>query len=347
MSAISVSPSPSSQLVARNLELFNGKKLLVAGAMEDHFINELADHCAALHAFTTDFRLFSALEASSKYQIDFAAHFASEEKFETLLVYLPKAKIEAQYLLANLLPLLEQDAAIYLVGDNRGGIKSAPKTLANFGSNMVKLDSARRCSIMSMQPNPNITEFNINEWLNRFEIQINEHSLTVCSLPGVFSFGELDKGTELLLANLKLPLRNNLLDFGCGAGVIAAYLLSQSPDLSADLVDINALALESARLTLEANSLTAKVYPSDVYSNVEGRFKIIISNPPFHAGLNTHYGATEDFIKQARGHLKIKGRLIIVANKFLRYEPIIKQTFNHCETLKEDNKFKLLSNYAK
>lgn len=64
------------------------------------------------------------------------------------MILLPKAKAEAHYLLANLLPHLRSGSDIFLVGDNRGGINGADKLLAQYASHCQKLDSARRCSLI-------------------------------------------------------------------------------------------------------------------------------------------------------------------------------------------------------
>jgi 16S rRNA (guanine1207-N2)-methyltransferase len=60
---------------------------------------------------------------------------------------MPKAKAEAQYLLAMMTPLLESGADLFLAGENRGGINGADKLLAPYGEKPIKRDSARRCSL--------------------------------------------------------------------------------------------------------------------------------------------------------------------------------------------------------
>ena len=107
------------------------------------------------------------------------------------------------------------------------------------------------------------------------------------------------------------------------------------------MVDISALALESSRRTLAINGLEGKVYPSDVYSDVSTRFQHIVSNPPFHAGLKTFYAATEQFLAKAPEFLLPHGSLTIVANAFLRYQPILETHFKRTEVISSDAKFKV------
>ena len=75
------------------------------------------------------------------------------------------------------------------------------------------------------------------------------------------------------------------------------------PNAQITMTDIHAMALESARKTLSENQLQGKVYASDVFSDIEGKFDLIISNPPFHDGIDTAYRAVTELITQAKWHL--------------------------------------------
>ena len=44
---------------------------------------------------------------------------------------------------------------------------------------------------------------------------------------------------------------------------------------------------KASRATLAANGIEGEVFASNVFSEVNGRFDMIISNPPFHDGLQT------------------------------------------------------------
>ncbi|WP_413692365.1 class I SAM-dependent methyltransferase [Psychromonas sp. KJ10-2] len=134
-----------------------------------------------------------------------------------------------------------------------------------------------------------VSEFKQQQWIKEYPLNINNISLTIVSLPGVFSFGELDKGSELLLKNLPENLSGQGLDFGCGAGVLSCYLLKKHTQLSLDLIDVNVYALASAKLTLEKNALKANVFASDVFSKVNKEYDLLLSNPPFHSGQKTNY----------------------------------------------------------
>ena len=54
---------------------------------------------------------------------------------------------------------------------------------------------------------------------------------------------------------------------------------------------------------------------------------MIISNPPFHDGMQTSLDAAQTLIRGAVRHLNSGGELRIVANAFLPYPDVLDETF--------------------
>ena len=175
----------------------------------------------------------------------------------------------------------------------------------------------------------------------RYELTLSDGPLQVLSLPGVFSHGRLDVGSALLLENLDGLPSGHILDFGCGAGVLGAALKRRYPDSQITLLDVDAFAVESSRLTLAANGLQANVINGDGIDAAPKGLNAILSNPPFHQGVHTHYQATEHLLRQASRHLASKGELRLVANSFLKYPPLIEQHLGPCQTLADAKGFRI------
>lgn len=135
-----------------------------------------------------------------------------------------------------------------------------------------------------------------------------------------------------------------MLDFGCGAGVITAALLKANPDLELECVDINAMALASCELTLAANGMQAKVYASDGLTQTQGMFDAIISNPPFHDGLDSTTEIATRFVQESEAQLKSGGIFQIVANRHLPYSDTIAKFFKTVNVAAENNKYKIYAN---
>jgi 16S rRNA (guanine1207-N2)-methyltransferase len=340
--------SNPSKLLQRNESLFAGRKLLVAGNITDSYTTTLAELSATSTFCYNNYRYFAQNERKNNLQAEsesvFTANFKNEndQAFDLLLIFIPKAKKETQYILANLTPYLSDNAHIVLVGEKACGIKSASSLLTPYCSQVNSLDSARHCSLLFGQLTKKVAAFDQKQWIKEYDLKINDTILKINTLPGVFSYGELDTGTHLLLNNMPEKMQGSLLDFGCGAGVIACYLKQKHTDLQVDLIDISAFALASAELTFTKNKLEGNVFASDILSCVDKKYNHIVSNPPFHSGKKTDYSATETLIEKSPDFLKKSGSLTLVANHFLKYEPLLNKTFSVVTTKDETTKFKIL-----
>ncbi|MEZ8823631.1 16S rRNA (guanine(1207)-N(2))-methyltransferase RsmC [Vibrio amylolyticus] len=326
-----------SQIAQRQLAYFKGKHVLVAGEAEDLFPLELVDHCESVSIYTTNYGYYRQVKTHSQLSCYFGAELTESTQADMILLYWPKAKAEAEFLLAMLLSKLGRETEIVVVGENRSGVRSIEKMFKAYGP-ITKFDSARRCSFYWGQCLEQPARFSLDDWYKSYQVTYNNQDLTIKSLPGVFSHGEFDVGSKLLLDTLP-TLKGKVLDFGCGAGVLSAVMASQNPNIELESCDISALAVASTKQTLLANGLTGNVFASDVYSDCSQDYQFIISNPPFHSGLDTSYSATETLLAEAPSKLKHMGQLVIVANSFLKYIPIIESAFGHCETLNKTNKF--------
>ncbi len=336
-----MSYSAASQITQRQLAYFEGKHVMVAGELTDDFPLELVKHCASTSIFTTNYGYYKKFENADNIRCYFGAELIEKTNADMILLYWPKAKAEAEYLLAMLLAKLGTGTEIIVVGENRSGVKSIEKMFDAFGP-INKFDTARRCSFYWGQCTESVPNFTLQDWFKEYQVQFEQHTIEVRSLPGVFSHGEFDKGSELLLQTLP-PLRGHVLDFGCGAGVLGSVMKKLNPSIHLDMVDISALAIASSIETLKANNLQGRVFASDVYSDTKENYQFIVSNPPFHAGLKTHYSSTEDLLENAPKNLTHQGQLILVANSFLQYPPIIERAFGECTVLNKNNKFKIYS----
>lgn len=169
-------------------------------------------------------------------------------------------------------------------------------------------------------------------------------SLHLRSLPGVFSYDRLDPGTELLLEHLPDAAGRRVLDVGCGYGLIGLLAALNGAE-RADLVDVNLLAVDSARENAEQLGLeNVEVLASDLFSALTGRgYDLIVSNPPFHQGKAVDFTITNRMIRQAAGYLAPDGRLILVANTFIRYEPALREHFARVRQIAETSRYQLFA----
>ena len=64
---------------------------------------------------------------------------------------------------------------------------------------------------------------------------------------GVFSRGEVDTGTKVLLEALPEEMGGEILDLGCGWGVIGISIARKWPAAKVTMADVNTRALELSR----------------------------------------------------------------------------------------------------
>ena len=143
---------------------------------------------------------------------------------------------------------------------------------------------------------------------------INGVDFSLESDNGVFSKNDLDKGSELLIETLlPINLGENVLDIGCGIGVIGLTLAYFTPSLNVCLSDVNtrALSLCNANATTLKLSQRVTILQSDIYQKIEGKFTSIVSNPPIRAGKKVTY----EIYRGALEHLVDSGSLYIVVRK--------------------------------
>jgi len=89
--------------------------------------------------------------------------------------------------------------------------------------------------------------------------------------------------TETLVEEVLKDLHDGMrvLDMCTGSGCILLSLLKFSNDCDGVGVDISEKALEVAKSNSEALNINATFIQSDLFENVEGKFDILVSNPPY------------------------------------------------------------------
>ena len=162
--------------------------------------------------------------------------------------------------------------------------------------------------------------------------------------PTLFAEGKLDEGTRLLLESLEVRVTDVALDMGCGAGFIGCHMARLATKGQVTMVDASLVAVEEARRRVEQSGLTnAQVLSSDGAQAVSSqRFDLVVTNPPFHIGGIQTTEIGERFIREAAQVLRPRGRFYLVANRFLKYEPTMRECFKVVEEVGGNTRFKVL-----
>jgi len=161
------------------------------------------------------------------------------------------------------------------------------------------------------------------------------------SQPGIFSWNRIDDGSALLVTHLPNDLGKHVADFGCGWGYLSLVMLLGSPGIARlDLIDAEYRALEAARANVTDQRAT--FHWLDLASEpAPATYDTVVCNPPFHTGRAAAPALGQAVIEAAARALKPGGRLYLVANRGLPYEPVLKAHFASFETLADNNKFRV------
>ena len=135
------------------------------------------------------------------------------------------------------------------------------------------------------------------------------HTVRLLTDSGVFSRGDVDEGSALLLNSLP-ALTGRVLDLGCGAGVIGVCV-GKANRVELTQSDVNERALALTRENLARNGVAGNVVESDGFSALSGAFDTILTNPPIRAGKAVIYR----MFAEAREHLAAGGALYLVIRK--------------------------------
>lgn len=93
----------------------------------------------------------------------------------------------------------------------------------------------------------------------------------------------------------------DIIDLGCGSGIIGLTLEKKVSTNSVDLVDISPEALEVTHKNCVKLNSKANIIQSDMFNNITKKYDVIISNPPYIKTTEE----IEDIVKNNEPHLAL------------------------------------------
>jgi 16S rRNA (guanine1207-N2)-methyltransferase len=334
------------QIILRNRDRISSGRILLINPARDTVFREIGAGRGEISLFTQDHGDYRWLQGAGA-NVEFGVVPASHQSHEQIILRLPREKPRLEMMLHCACELIAPRGRLWLVGEKRSGIKSSVKYLSQYFENTIKIDNARHCMLYESSSPQHEKTFKLADYRQHWSQQVGAKKIKLISLPGAFSHGRLDNGTRLLIETLEaMPAEQRpagrVLDFGCGTGVIGLSLLARDPSVELTLLDSSAIALESARLSLQANVLSATLRPSEGLSEVESRFDWIVSNPPFHRGVSSDLDIARAFFESSGRALTKKGKMVLVCNRHLPYAKWLQDYFTNVETIRSDRDFNIL-----
>ena len=159
---------------------------------------------------------------------------------------------------------------------------------------------------------------------------------------GVFSKNEIDEGSKILLGSyLKNGKKGKALDVGAGIGVLG-ITISKINECEVDMLEINKRAVDLCSENIKTNTASkCNVYESNVYEKVNGKYDVVISNPPIRAGKIVVF----EILEKARDYLNNDGELWAVIRKNQGADSARKkmiEVYGNCEIMDRSKGFYVL-----
>lgn len=252
-----------------------------------------------------------------------------DDVYDVILMTLPKGRATQRLYAAQAHALLRPGGWLYVAGANAAGAKSAFRELETLfrPEGLLGYKGGHRAAAFVREegsaPRGIFAEAGIapGTW-RAFSWEVAGCTYRARTTAGVFSWEHLDPGTRFLLETVRIAPDARVLDLGCGWGVIGVHAARRALRGHVTLVDVDALAVRAAEATLRANEVqnACVVLGDGAGAAGPGPYDLVLSNPPFHQGHGVDRQLAERLVSEAARLLAPGGRVIVVANRFLRYE---------------------------
>lgn len=259
--------------------------------------------------------------------------------YDTVLIKVPKTLDFLRDFLAKIRPFLHQDTQVICAGMIKSLPKSVWKILEETVGKTTTSLAKKKARLIFAQPEKSLSTSDYPKYFVQ-----DGTGYHIYSHANVFSKDSFDIGTRFLLANIPtFDGIKNAIDLGCGNGIVGLNLAKHYPNARVTFIDESYMAVDSARLTMNANGQDVQKHQFLVNNCLDGyapdSTDLIVCNPPFHQSHAIGLHIALQMFKQSFKSLKKGGHLIVIANRHLPYYPHLKKTFGHIKNIASNRKF--------
>jgi len=265
-----------------------------------------------------------------------------EGTFDFILIKAPKTIAYLEDSLSRLQSVMTENTQLITAGMVKNMPASIWKTIDKVVGETVPSKAVKKARLIYAKPD--LTKRVSNDYPSYFALENTAYQ--IANHANVFSRQSLDIGTRFFLS--KLPQNEKyqqVVDLGCGNGVVGLIFAEKNPQASLNFVDESFMAVASAELSFKQlkSKKAATFQTGDALTNfTENSMDLILCNPPFHQQTTIGSHIALRMFKQARQVLRTGGELWVIGNRHLGYQVSLKKYFSKVELVASDAKFIIL-----
>lgn len=178
-----------------------------------------------------------------------------------------------------------------------------------------------------------------------FQTELKGITLNFETNEDVFSPSGIDRGTLAMLSQVEFSNEDQVLDLGCGYGVVGILASKLIGSNQVVMCDISKKAVEISKINGLRNGLNdLKVYESNGLDGIEeSGFTKILSNPPYHVD----FSVPKNFIEKGYKKLEIGGKMYMVTKRLDWYKNKLTAVFGGVKVLELDGYYVFIAEKRK
>ncbi|MEE8059828.1 MAG: methyltransferase [Pseudomonadales bacterium] len=280
--------------------------------------------------------------------VDFDFSGLEPHSLDAIYYRISKEKAVVHHIINSAAIYLKPDGLFYLAGYKNEGTKTYINKAAKYLGELVEKERGGNASMLAAIRPSAIDDRPLDDKNYRQLVSVSDDNTSFVSKPGVYGWNKIDKGSAFLIEHLgsftqALDLHpERIADLGCGYGYLSVMANQQ---LQAEYIatDNNVAAVTLCNKNFVSHQLKGQAVLTDCGSEIEGKFDIVLCNPPFHQGFDVDTDLGLKFLEGAKRLLVKGGSALFVVNSFIPLEKKALGLFSEVSVLANNGSFKLLS----
>lgn len=263
--------------------------------------------------------------------------------FDFVLIKAPKTLAFLEDILIRLQANLTSTTQVIMAGMAKNMSASSWQILARLVGETVPSKAVKKARLIYAQPGSG-RDIPENPYPIKYPLENTNYLL--CNHANIFSHHRLDIGTRFFLENLPQHHKyQNVVDLGCGNGVVGLIFAANNPDACLHFRDESFMAVASAKYNFQQAfpERQAIFKVADALVGLDpNSVDLVLCNPPFHEQNTIGNHIATRMFKQAKHVLRPQGELWVIGNRHLAYPVTLKKYFSKVELLISNAKFNIV-----